>query len=99
MGEFLLGIAGDKKRRLSDAYRFEGFRPEPDKVRGMFGAPQARILPLKRRSKKHVAGDVAPREVAGMTAKQNSFAICRAEIRTYTWRLSFGGLTAANAAK
>ncbi|MGC9258680.1 MAG: hypothetical protein ACP5I8_01190 [Phycisphaerae bacterium] len=38
------------KRRLSDAYRFAGFRMAP-KVTGMFGDPKARLLRLSRRSK------------------------------------------------
>jgi hypothetical protein len=40
-----------KPRRLDDAYRFPGFRPEPT-VRGIFGDPKARILRLQRRGKK-----------------------------------------------
>jgi|HubBroStandDraft_2_1064218.scaffolds.fasta_scaffold562996_1 transposase len=43
-----------RQRRLWDAYRFPGFRPEPS-VRGFFGDPQARILTLRRRSKKRSA--------------------------------------------
>ena len=40
-----------KPRRLDDAYRFPGFRPEAT-VRGIFGDPKARILRLLRRGKK-----------------------------------------------
>ena len=40
-----------KQRRLEDAYRFIGFRPEP-RVRGIFGDPKARIVRLLRRRKK-----------------------------------------------
>ena len=40
-----------KQRRLEDAYRFIGFRPEHT-VRGIFGDPMARIVRLLRRGKK-----------------------------------------------
>jgi hypothetical protein len=40
-----------KPRRLDDAFRFPGFRPEAT-VRGIFGDPKARILRLLRRGKK-----------------------------------------------
>lgn len=88
-----------KKRQLSDAYRFDGFRPEPDKVRGMFGAPQARILPLKRRSKKHDAVNAVPCVTDGTTEKPNLFATCRVVIRTSIWRSSSDVWTAGIAAK
>src|SRR3954454_8033725 len=39
-----------KPRRLDDAFRFPGFRPEAT-VRGLFGDPKARILRLPRRGK------------------------------------------------
>src|SRR6516164_6196271 len=39
-----------KPRRLDDAFRFPGFRPEAT-VRGIFGDPKARILRLLRREK------------------------------------------------
>src|SRR5206468_3024997 len=40
-----------KRRRLLDAFRFPGFRPQ-EHVRGIFGDPRARIITLVRRSKK-----------------------------------------------
>src|SRR4051812_34888068 len=46
-----------KPRRLDDAFRFPGFRPEAT-VRGIFGDPKARILRLRRRGKKRPAGRV-----------------------------------------
>jgi transposase len=45
-----------RKRRLWDAYAFPGFRPEGT-VRGIFGAPKARIVRLKPRSKKTRCAD------------------------------------------
>src|SRR5918992_5521190 len=44
-----------RKRRLWDAYAFPGFRPLPT-VRGVFGDPKARVITLRRRSKKRVVG-------------------------------------------
>ena len=43
-----------RQRRLWDAYAFPGFRPHPT-VRGVFGDPKARVITLKRRSKKRSA--------------------------------------------
>ncbi len=43
----------EPKRLVPDTYTFPGFRPEPA-VRGVFGDPKARVIPLKRRSKKTV---------------------------------------------
>jgi hypothetical protein len=44
-------MAGKRRRRLWDTYCFPGFRPEQT-VRGIFGDPKARVITLKRRSKK-----------------------------------------------
>lgn len=63
-----MGVAQDKKWRVSDAYRFKGFSPQEGKKRGIFGKPQARILPLKRLSKKHAVENVAQYGMGGMTA-------------------------------
>jgi hypothetical protein len=43
--------SANRRRRLWDAYAFPGFRPLPT-VRGVFGDPKARVITLKRRSKK-----------------------------------------------
>src|SRR5258705_11264561 len=57
-------------RRLSDAYRFPGFRPLQTVV-GIFGEPGVRIVTLVRRSKKRpvacVAGYTAASTIAGCT--------------------------------
>ena len=47
--------AAKRSRRLWDTYSFSGFRPEQT-VRGIFGDPSARIITLKRRSKKMACG-------------------------------------------
>ena len=64
-----------RQRRLWDAYRFPGFRPEPS-VRGFFGDPQARILTLRRRSKKRSAGSAVGCAWAGTTVASVRRAIC-----------------------
>jgi hypothetical protein len=92
-------VTQGKKRHLADAYCFEGFRPAAGKVRGIFGKPQARILPLKRRSKKHVAANVAIYTVGGMTGSSSWCEMCPAETRTYTWNLNSGAWTAGYAVK
>src|SRR4030067_1001213 len=51
------------KRLLSDTYAFPGFRPEP-MVRGVFGDPKARVIALKRRSKKRPAAGGGRRSAA-----------------------------------
>ncbi len=66
-----MGVARGKRRRLSDGYRFEGFRAREGKVRGMFGGTPARILPLERRSKKLFAENVAPYTTGGMRLISN----------------------------
>jgi hypothetical protein len=88
-----LGNTRGKKRQLLDGYRFEGFRPIIDEVRGVFGDAKARILPLKRRSKKRDAVNVEQCIKAGMIARQDLLGICHAEIRACTWRSSSGGWT------
>jgi len=57
-------------RRLSDSYRFPGFRPLPTVV-GIFGEPGVRVVTLVRRSKKwpvvRAAGFTAGSTIAGCT--------------------------------
>jgi len=43
-----------KHKRLFDAYRFAGFRPQ-EEVRGIFGDPMACVITLLRHSKKQSA--------------------------------------------
>jgi len=45
------------RKRLSDAYRFDGFRPL-EELHGVFGDPVARVITLVRRSKKRAARGV-----------------------------------------
>src|SRR5271165_5896853 len=66
-----------RRRRLWDAYCFPGFRAEPT-VCGVFGDPKARVIRLKRRSKKRRAAVAVASRWAGTTARFAGFAICRA---------------------
>jgi hypothetical protein len=43
-----------KKKRLTDAYRFQGFTPS-ETVQGIFGDPKARVIHLNRSKKKQFA--------------------------------------------
>jgi hypothetical protein len=88
-----------RKRQLSDAYRFDGFRPEAEKVRGVFGKPKARILPLKRRAKKVCAAVAVRRLVDGTIGKPSSFVICPVETPMFYWRLSSGVSIVESAAR
>jgi len=64
-----MGVARRKKLQLADSYRFEGFCPHEEKMRGKFGEPKARILPLIRRSKKHAVDNAALSTKGGMTVR------------------------------
>jgi hypothetical protein len=70
------------KRRLWDAYAFPDFRPEGT-VRGIFGDPKARIIRLRRRSKKRGAVVVDASITAGTIAPSVACEIFRAATRGY----------------
>ena len=63
--------ASRRLRRLWDTYSFAGFRAQPT-VRGIFGDPKARVITLRRRSKKRRAGAVVGSRWAGTTARSVS---------------------------
>lgn len=86
-----------KLRRLSDAYRFAGFRPLA-MVKGIFGDPQARLVSLIRRGKKQSAVVAVRRRRAGTTAAIDEFGICPVVVIAFTWRWKFAGWTAAGVA-
>ena len=87
-----------RKRRLWDAYAFPGFRPEGT-VRGNFGDPKARILRLRRRSKKRCAVVVDACIGVGTIAGSDVCAICRALIRGSIWNSTCDAFAAGTAAK
>ncbi len=85
-------------RRLEDTYRFPGFRPRAT-VRGVFGDPKVRILPLQRRGKKHSVGRVAVGIARFTTTRSVGFGICPVATRVSTWKSPFGGCGAGPAAR
>src|ERR1019366_3831302 len=87
-----------RRRRLWDTYSFPGFRPEPT-VRGIFGDRKARVITLKRRSKKQHAGAAVASRRAGTIARSARCAICPAATRGYLWNWRCGELIAAIAAR
>src|SRR5438552_16004176 len=83
-----------RRRRLWGAYSFPGFRPQPT-VRGIFGDPKARVITLKRRSKKHPAAVAITSRWAGMTERSAACAIFRAATLGYLWNWRYGQSTVA----
>jgi len=57
-----------KAKRLTDAYRFPGFRPQQIIV-GVFGDPRARVIKLNRVEKKHVVRNAERSIMVFMTAR------------------------------
>lgn len=92
-----MGIGRRKKLRLVDSYRFDGFYPHEEKMRGKFGEPKARILPLTRRSKKHGADSAELSTKDGMTVSLGVCGICPPGTRMCILRLSVDGWTASSA--
>src|SRR5216683_989926 len=66
--------AAKRSRRLWDTYWFPGFRPEQT-VRGIFGDPKARVITLKRRSKKRLVDVAVAFRWGGTTARSAVYAI------------------------
>jgi hypothetical protein len=62
------------KRRLSEAYKYPGFRPRAT-IREVEGDPGTLIVSLERRSKKHAAAAAVRSAEAGMTADNGGCAI------------------------
>lgn len=85
-------------RRLLDAYRFPGFRPQAT-VKGVFGDPKARIVTLVRRGKKRRAAAAVTRSRAGTTARNDVFATCPAATRASGCLSMFAGFTAVPATR
>lgn len=88
-------MANSKKRqrRLWDAYAFPGVRPQST-VRGVFGDPKARVIILKRRSKKQSAGAVVERNRVGTTGVCDRYAILPVATCASTWRSRYGACSA-----
>jgi len=85
------------RRQLRDAYRFPGFVPLAQ-VHGIFGAPKARIVRLRRRRKKRPAASVEPGRAAFTIDAPGWRAICPAACCRFTWSSRFGAWVAPTAA-
>jgi len=92
-----MSVGQRKKLRFADSYRFDGFYPHEEKMRGKFGESKARILPLTRRSKKHAAGSAELSTKDGMTASLGWYGICPPVTRMCILRLSVGAWTVGSA--
>lgn len=57
-----------KAKRLTDAYRFPGFKPQQIIV-GVFGDPRARVIKLNRVEKKHIVRNAERSILVFMTAR------------------------------
>ena len=73
-----------KKRRLTDAYRFQGFTPSQT-VGEIFGDPQARVVHLNRNKKKQNARCVEQHIIVFMIISSALFVISRLGTREFIW--------------
>ncbi|MBM4307130.1 MAG: hypothetical protein FJ123_10375 [Deltaproteobacteria bacterium] len=74
-----------KQRRLLDEYRFPGYRPRAE-IRGVFGDPRARVIPLERTGKKRYAV-VAERSIGVITTRRYvGYGICPVGTLGSIWR-------------
>ena len=96
--KFWMAVPAKRKRRLWDAYAFPDFRPEGT-VRGIFGDPKARIIRLRRRSKKPCAAVVGLCTTVGMIAGPDVCATYRVPTRGSISTLTCDAFAAGTAAK
>ena len=87
-----------RKRRLWDAYAFPGFRPLPT-VRGVLGDPKARVITLRRRSKKRVVGRVVEYTGVGTTDASDGSGTLLAATCASTWKWKCDACIAGAAAR
>ena len=84
-----------KIKRLLDEYHFPGFYPKAA-IKGKFGDPKAKVIPLARRQKKLFA-DVAEHLIkASMTGKPNLSGTCPAEMQEFICKWKYEELIAEN---
>jgi hypothetical protein len=79
-----------RAKRLSDAYRFPGFRPF-EKVRGVFGDPKARVIKLIRRSKKLAVAPVGSNSRDATIVEHAGLGIFPVVIHGSIWSWRFAG--------
>ncbi len=85
-------------RHLWDTYRFPDFRPSPT-IRGIFGAPKARVVRLQRRGKKRHAASVDTSIAPGTTGGYAEYATCPAGTHGSIWSWRFAASLASVAAR
>jgi hypothetical protein len=78
-----------KRKRLTDAYRFRGFRPRSE-LKGVFGDPKARVISLERTGKKTFAEHVAESVGAFTIIKFAAFGIFPAQTLGFIWKCQYG---------
>lgn len=77
-------------RRLSDAYRFKGFKPN-EHIVGIFGEPGSRVVRLERTGEKLLVAPAEESARASMTGRPGASAICPAATLGSTSILNPGG--------
>ena len=85
-----------KYKQLRDFYRFPGFYPQGS-VSGIFGAPRALVIRLKRRGKKQFVEPAVRPIVPSTTERPAGFEICPAQICASTWTWKFAASFVAGA--
>jgi len=87
-----------KQRRLSDSYRFPGFKPKQS-VTGIFGDPHARVVALVRQGKKLFAVSAERPAGLSMIVRPDGSATSPAAIPASTWNWRSGVSSAGGAGK
>jgi len=85
-----------KQRRLSDSYRFPGFKPKQAVV-GIFGDSHARVVALVRQGKKLPVVSVGRPAGLSMIERPAGFVISPAAILASTWSWKSGVSSAGGA--
>jgi len=74
-----------KRRQLNEEYRFPGFQPSHT-VKGIFGDPKARVITLRRRSKKQPVAVAVENMWDGTTARYGAYGTYLAAMPVFIWR-------------
>ncbi len=87
-----------KRLRLSDSYRFPGFKPK-EAITGIFGDSRARIVHLVRQGKKLYVVSAGHAIGLSMTESSDGCGISPAAIPASTWNWKSGASSAGGAGK
>jgi hypothetical protein len=82
-----------KNKRLTDAYRFQGFAPSQT-VKGIFGDPMGRVIYLNRNKKKRFAQFVEKLTIVFMIESNALFEISHLGTRECIWNWRYVVLNA-----